>query len=148
MYTFTAMASTFLGLRKARGKRGRQSQASLRCPNLQPLVLPAELSSPTKANFYQAQMTTTMDYCYVPLDLSSQCIRLVELQPATNSSIVECKVYTVSLTDYPSYAAVSYTWGSLKNVIPILLSGKQFCVHENLWSFLDTMRRHTGYRRF
>jgi hypothetical protein len=81
-------------------------------------------------------MATSSVYTYTPLDLARPCVRLVELQPAPGSNILELEVRIVSLTESPSYATVSYRWGSDQSFRTVFLDGKEFYVRENLWNFL------------
>jgi len=50
------------------------------------------------------------DYKYEPLP-SPTCIRLLEIVPCSDKSIIRCSLKTFELLDAPSYRALSYTWG-------------------------------------
>lgn len=51
------------------------------------------------------------NYKYEPLPTPT-CIRLLELAPTLNNSVIRCSLRTFELHDAPSFKALSYTWGN------------------------------------
>lgn len=51
------------------------------------------------------------NYRYDPLP-SASCIRLLELVPSANRSVVQCSLKPFELQDAPPFQALSYTWGN------------------------------------
>jgi hypothetical protein len=56
------------------------------------------------------------NYVYEPLSTKTS-IRLLELVPSTDKSIVCCSLKTFELQDAPSFRALSYTWGQSETTI-------------------------------
>ncbi|KAF2820641.1 hypothetical protein CC86DRAFT_449272 [Ophiobolus disseminans] len=50
------------------------------------------------------------NYNYEPLP-SPTCIRLLEVFPCSENTIIQCSLKTFELQDAPSFRALSYTWG-------------------------------------
>ena len=52
-------------------------------------------------------------YDTVPLSAGANCIRLLQLLPASDTSLpIECHLKVAALDDTPPYEALSYNWGS------------------------------------
>lgn len=78
----------------------------------------------------EAGKTTPVEpYGYSPIDGAAGEIRLLELLPGHFSDAIRIKIRTISLLNAPSedtasssrYEAVSYVWGSTKNLVKITL---------------------------
>jgi hypothetical protein len=76
--------------------------------------------------------------------LGSERIRLVKITPGPPGSTIEFEVSTCFLDQAPSYAAISYAWGSPSGFHEILVRGELHSVPKNLWRFLDQARRLPG----
>lgn len=72
-------------------------------------------------------------YRYSPL-LSPDGIRLLTLRAGKRDTIIECGLTQVSLILTTRYKALSYTWGSDKIQIPIIIDGFLHHVQEKLAS--------------
>lgn len=59
-------------------------------------------------------------------------------EPSLTSNI-ECKLATFSLVDAPSYTALSYVWGDIRETAPITLNGAEIHVTTNLLAALQWM---------
>jgi hypothetical protein len=57
------------------------------------------------------------NYRYDPLP-SASCIRLLELVPSANRSVVQCSLKPFELQNAPPFQALSYTWGNPLTPIP------------------------------
>ncbi|KAF2728797.1 HET-domain-containing protein [Polyplosphaeria fusca] len=80
---------------------------------------------------------TLPDEVYLDLDLLRQEIRLFELFPETEGRSVQGVFHHVRLSDYPSYTALSYTWGDPTDPRKITVHGAGTLeVRKNLWEFL------------
>src|ERR1700744_1809278 len=87
-------------------------------------------------------MDSSARFTYKPLIPERYQIRLLQLMPGKNGPI-KCKLYHVD-PEYPrTYRAVSYAWGPPRPKREIRVNGKRFEVGENLWLFLDALRRQT-----
>jgi len=74
---------------------------------------------------------------YTPLPSNDpSATRLVKILPAGFHDPVQCELETISLTNEPSYIALSYVWGDPIDTVPILLDGVEHGVTKNLDSFL------------
>jgi hypothetical protein len=80
-------------------------------------------------------------------ELASKRIRLVKIVSGAPGSTIECEVNTCFLDRTPSYAAISYTWGSSLGFREVLIEGQPRSVPKNLWRFLDQARRLPNSRR-
>ncbi|KAM0695998.1 hypothetical protein Q7P36_004481 [Cladosporium allicinum] len=80
-------------------------------------------------------------------ELGSERIRLVRIAPGPSGGVIECEVSTFFLKMAPSYAAVSYTWGSPLGFREILIEGRPHSVPKNLWRFLNQARNLPGLTR-
>lgn len=57
-----------------------------------------------------------------------------------NDQPLSCVVREFSFGEKPTYAALSYTWGSQQGVYEILINGHPLLVPKNLWRFLSHAR--------
>ncbi|KAF4631343.1 hypothetical protein G7Y89_g6796 [Cudoniella acicularis] len=62
--------------------------------------------------------------------------RLFEITSAPGSMKIHGRFYIVELSDNPTYAALSYTWGDIGSQRMIMINEKKLAVGENLWYFL------------
>jgi hypothetical protein len=83
---------------------------------------------------------TTISGLYQPLNIENREIRLVTIvsEPSLTSSI-ECKLSAFRLADAPSYIALSYVWGDIKETAPITLNDAEIHVTTNLLAALRRM---------
>lgn len=87
-----------------------------------------------------------MAFKYQPLDQSKQQIRLLRVKPGSGhgQQAAVCKLQTFNFVpealgdnkNLPKYTALSYTWGTEKNLKTITLDGKSFQIRQNLCDFL------------
>jgi hypothetical protein len=85
------------------------------------------------------------DYKYTKL-AHTDSIRLVELQPGSRGSPLNCRIFEVRKHDNPEYEALSYAWGEpiFSQVIHEVSSGTQIPVTTNLeQALLATRYEHT-----
>ncbi|KAH0547670.1 hypothetical protein FGG08_000159 [Glutinoglossum americanum] len=82
-------------------------------------------------------------YPYRPLNPSLSEIRLVLLAPGSGSDEIQCSFQHVLLDDNPRYDALSYAWGAVSDVRPIVLDGRVFQVTVNLHAALRQIRHQT-----
>jgi Heterokaryon incompatibility protein (HET) len=79
-------------------------------------------------------------FSYRPLN-GEKPIRLLCIQPGTGSDPVSCSLIHTSLLSYPTYEALSYTWGSPERPEKIYCGGKEIFVRRNLFAALSTFRQ-------
>ncbi|KIJ59472.1 hypothetical protein HYDPIDRAFT_43975 [Hydnomerulius pinastri MD-312] len=81
---------------------------------------------------------------YTPLP--SRAFRLLTIHPPSQSdpSLISCELSTHIISSAPPYAALSYTWGSYRNPIPIQLGHHLFPVRQNLHQALTHIRLNAG----
>ena len=93
---------------------------------------------------------------YQPLDASRPEIRLLDLRMSEEDDNIQCELLTTSLDQAPTYEALSYTWGSPDDKLPITLCSRSFEVAHNLYGALQHLRkewslgqyaRRTSHRR-
>ena len=82
-------------------------------------------------------------YTYVPLNTEAQEIRAITLHPGSFSDEIACDIRQVSLDDDPVYEALSYTWGSLDDMVAIKLNGSTFLITQNFESALRHLRTYS-----
>jgi hypothetical protein len=58
---------------------------------------------------------------YNPLDFKRREIRLLNLLPGSSDDPVRCRISAISLDSYPTYEALSYTWGDLTSTHCVLM---------------------------
>lgn len=73
---------------------------------------------------------------YPRIDLCGQEIRLFEMTSASGSTEIHGKFHITKLSESPTYAALSYTWGDIGSQRMITMNGKKLAVGGNLWHFL------------
>ena len=97
-----------------------------------------------------AKMSLSSVYEATALDLACQNIRLVELQPASesDSSTIKCNFECFPLSICPPYVALSYTWGLANRLKEIQINNCRFMIRENLWWFLHHMRLRNQRKLF
>jgi hypothetical protein len=86
------------------------------------------------------------EFRYDTLDRSQRQIRLLRLFPRSRRALTGvvypvCTIETVSLDKDPTYAALSYVWGSLDRSLPIYLNSRRFFVTKNLGQALSYLER-------
>jgi hypothetical protein len=86
---------------------------------------------------YQKQ---TAPYQYIPLDLSTNEIRLLVLSPGKRTDKIILKLVHVILDGNLSYEALSYTWGDANKVRLVLLDGCLTTITANLEVALRSLR--------
>lgn len=74
------------------------------------------------------------------LKLSDKSIRLFQVQRGSKNETLSLRMTQFSAQRRPSYKAISYTWGSSNNPKDILINGKIFSLHMNLWNMLYHLR--------
>lgn len=74
------------------------------------------------------------------LKLSDKSIRLFQVQRGGKDDPISLRMTQFSAARQPKYKAVSYTWGSSANPKQILVNGKAFPLHLNLWNLLYHLR--------
>lgn len=75
------------------------------------------------------------------LKLSDKSIRLFQVQRGRDNEPISLRMTQFSAQRQPTYKAVSYTWGSSQNPKQILVNGKAFHLHLNLWDLLYHLRQ-------
>ncbi|KAI0483702.1 heterokaryon incompatibility protein-domain-containing protein [Xylaria cf. heliscus] len=77
---------------------------------------------------------------YSPLDLSEGEIRLLILEPGDEDQPIAGTLTHTHLKEPRPYQALSYTWGSSANQVPISINGYPFMVSSNLYAALLEFR--------
>lgn len=84
---------------------------------------------------------------YVPLDQSSDDIRVLRLNPSRDlAAPIDCNLEHVSMTQSAGYEALSYCWESNETPDSILLNQCPFPVTKSLHSALSALRKSTEPR--
>jgi Heterokaryon incompatibility protein (HET) len=91
-----------------------------------------------------ASSFTMSQYCYSPLSLGANNIRLLRLMPHANESIertkLQCELFEYSLQDLGKrthlYEALSYTWGGEERPCSIAIKEQNLDVTRNLYAAL------------
>jgi Heterokaryon incompatibility protein (HET) len=83
------------------------------------------------------------DSIYMPLDLLAKEIRVLIIEPHKGDSLseVQCRLRHAPLKGITSFNALSYTWGSTDNLVPISLDGSRMDITPNLHSALLQLRK-------
>jgi hypothetical protein len=88
-------------------------------------------------------------YIYSALSAEHCEIRLLTLAPGGREEAIQCHLSVATLTDQPSYTALSYVWGSPVASVDaspeILLDGHHFPVTSNLHAALQHLRPSDGH---
>lgn len=87
-----------------------------------------------------ARMAQHASFEHERLKLSDKSIRLFQVQRGGKNEPVALRMTQFSAHRRPAYKAVSYTWGSPENPKQILVNGKAFALHVNLWTLLYHLR--------
>lgn len=85
-------------------------------------------------------ITTAIRYNHQALNPSKTQIRLLRFS-SPDSRTIDTTLSTFDLDDCPPYTALSYMWGPPTPTREILIDGCAFSIRENLWDFLDSIRR-------
>jgi Heterokaryon incompatibility protein (HET) len=75
-----------------------------------------------------------------PLDPQRTQIRLLRLSDSDTNTI-NITLGNFDLEECPPYIALSYMWGPPKPIREISIDGRPFNIRENLWHFLDSVRK-------
>jgi hypothetical protein len=86
-------------------------------------------------------MATNRAYEALPLDRSSQSVRLLRLHENQKAGLLKFELSSFPLTSAPPFTALSYTWGDARSTKEIRINGNRFIIRENLWQFLAELRR-------
>jgi hypothetical protein len=79
-------------------------------------------------------------FIYKLLDTSRGEIRLLYLKMSEGDDDVECELITTRMDENIPFEALSYTWGSQENKLPIQFCGQSFKVTRNLHIALRHLR--------
>ncbi|PMD31753.1 HET-domain-containing protein [Hyaloscypha variabilis F] len=86
-----------------------------------------------------------VNFSYTPLRPEKSEIRLLRAQPGElDAEIQPFDLHNISLNDYPSYIALSYTWGDPTPREIIYVNGKALLVTENLSRILKRAKEFEG----
>ncbi|KAK4198557.1 heterokaryon incompatibility protein-domain-containing protein [Triangularia verruculosa] len=79
---------------------------------------------------------------YSPLQREPREIRLLDIEPWTTDRTerIRLRVFPTELDKAGDYICLSYTWGMVAPLFPVVLNGIDFCVRENLYSALLRLR--------
>ncbi|MCJ1234855.1 hypothetical protein MMC14_002818 [Varicellaria rhodocarpa] len=107
------------------------------------------LLTDTRHNLKDDQTRKTEDLrlvitCYQRLP-SHESIRLLHLHPGIGNSPIEATLSTCSLTNLPSYEALSYCWG-VRSGSSILCNSHSMKIQETLFHALSVLRRPDAER--
>lgn len=80
------------------------------------------------------------EYIYSRLRESQGDFRLIELQPGHMSDPIRITLINASLSEPPSYEALSYVWGDPQDVYPIYVNERRFFIRHNLTSALNSLQ--------
>lgn len=89
------------------------------------------------------------DYCYEPLPERGS-IRLLVIQPCADEEgqALDCQLEHHAFDDKPSYEALSYTWGTGDETLPLRINGRRAVARKNLVDALRAIRQATEPRTF
>lgn len=74
------------------------------------------------------------------LKLSDKSVRLFQVQRGGKDEPISLRMTQFAAHRRPKYKAISYTWGDSANPKSILVNGKSFPLHVNLWDLLYHLR--------
>ncbi len=83
---------------------------------------------------------------YQPLDPSRDSIRLLKVEPGSESDQIRCQLIHVTFASKPQYEALSYTWGPSNDLRTILVDSHRVMVRRNLYWALFNIRDKTEER--
>ncbi|KAH0533891.1 hypothetical protein FGG08_007490 [Glutinoglossum americanum] len=84
-------------------------------------------------------------YEYEPLS-SPDLLRLLTLEPGNEADSIKCPLRTASMSDYPSYEALSYVWGDSKKSHSIICDEALLGITEAVHIALRRLRQTTRAR--
>ncbi|KAH7396766.1 heterokaryon incompatibility protein-domain-containing protein [Phaeosphaeria sp. MPI-PUGE-AT-0046c] len=87
-------------------------------------------------------------YVYSPMT-SPTSVRFMKLLPGSGESPIDCEIFEARIEDHLPYIALSYSWGSQKDLRKISCSGtRSLEVTPNLYQALRHLRHPTELRTF
>jgi hypothetical protein len=85
--------------------------------------------------------TDTKTFVHKPLDETKSSLRLITISSELSADgCIQCYV-SHSTLDRASYVCVSYRWGPPGDVVRIHINGAPFYIRQNLFDFMDIVRR-------
>jgi hypothetical protein len=85
--------------------------------------------------------TETKTFVHKPLDETKSSLRLITISSELSADgCIQCYV-SHSTLDRASYVCLSYRWGPPGDVVRIHINGAPFYIRQNLFDFLDMVRR-------
>lgn len=87
-----------------------------------------------------ASMAQHASFEHERLVLADKSIRLFQVQRGQKDEPIRLRMTQFSAQRRPSYKAISYTWGTPDNAQQILVNGRAFLLHINLWNLLYHLR--------
>jgi hypothetical protein len=85
---------------------------------------------------------------YPPLDISTDSLRLLILQPGNDWDTIICSLEWTTFMANSIYSALSYTWGERGSTKLIVVNDAEVEVQENLWDALYHIRDLFIRRRY
>lgn len=87
-----------------------------------------------------ASMAQHASFEHERLVLADKSIRLFQVQRGQKNEPIRLRMTQFSAQRRPAYKAISYTWGTAENPQQILVNGRAFLLHVNLWNLLFHLR--------
>ncbi|KAG8159788.1 hypothetical protein KVR01_010425 [Diaporthe batatas] len=110
----------------------------------------AEASTAGKDPQQELQQRLTTKYQYPPLADDSDHIRILDLFPGERDDPIRARLEPSSLSNRPSYEAISYAWGSKTDTDAVLIceGGLEYSVEipKSLHGALQQLRHHCDHR--
>jgi hypothetical protein len=92
-------------------------------------------------------MATSATFGYKLLLSPENIIRLITLLPGSDSTVIQCQLFTQHLAGKPRFDALSYMWGEPDQLgLSITVDDKNFAVRKSLWDALFFLREATEAR--
>jgi hypothetical protein len=82
-------------------------------------------------------------FVYEPLDHEADSIRVLEVLPGSNSSLIQCRMRHTTIKE-TRYTCLSYTWQPSSPEREISVNGYSLVVGDNLYQFLSAFRTYQG----
>ena len=82
-------------------------------------------------------------YTYSKRALGKNEIRVIEIAAGSGNDIIRCELLTVQRKSAESFKALSYAWEDVTPTDFILVDGKKFWLHKNLFEALHAIRKET-----
>ncbi|KAJ4287302.1 hypothetical protein N0V90_012700 [Kalmusia sp. IMI 367209] len=101
-------------------------------------------SDPMDTCDLKSELNPQIPYSQLLAPTEIRLIRIKPCQPPNPAGILECTLEHVLRSKKTSYAALSYTWGDPKHLVPILVNDITVHVGTNLENALRTLRDHFG----